>query len=414
MNVTGMMNRAARWLLALSVFALVSVRVSSRSWSEELPGSGTPDEAGSPELRWPWDDPRFEAPRIDNDDERELPIALSRLFVPRWRLAGGPQVKAAFRDVVDDAADATVCVHCDGRHVAYGGVVGSNGWIVTKATQLHGQITCILPGATPATDSPATATGDDGEHQQGAEHESLLAAVDPQLDLALLKIDATGLKTLDLSHEAEPGVGAWLATAGVGKDPVAVGIVSVRGRTVRPQPAVLGVELDEWAQPPRVVKVYGKSPAERAGIQAEDRIVSLDGVGIAMREQLIRTIRTHNPGDSVKLVVDRGGEKITIEASLGNNFPGFMRGRNEFQNRMGGQLSVRRFGWSEALQHDTALRPTDCGGPVVDLDGHVVGLNIARAGRTESYALPTSLVKQAIEKLEAQSMAASAAAANTR
>ena len=63
-------------------------------------------------------------------------------------------------------------------------------------------------------------------------------------------------------------------------------------------------------------------------------------------------------------------------------------GRSDFQNSLGGKLSVRRFGFPLAFQHDTVLRPSDCGGPVVDLDGRVVGFNIARAGRTESYALP--------------------------
>ena len=74
-------------------------------------------------------------------------------------------------------------------------------------------------------------------------------------------------------------------------------------------------------------------------------------------------------------------------------------GRSEFQNNLGGKLSVRRFGFPLAFQHDTVLRPADCGGPVVDLDGHVVGFNIARAGRTESYALPADAVQGVLKEL---------------
>jgi serine protease Do len=59
---------------------------------------------------------------------------------------------------------------------------------------------------------------------------------------------------------------------------------------------------------------------------------------------------------------------------------------------MGGALSDRRNGFPIILQHDAALRPSDCGGPLVDLDGKVVGINIARAGRTETYAAPTQAV----------------------
>jgi serine protease Do len=66
---------------------------------------------------------------------------------------------------------------------------------------------------------------------------------------------------------------------------------------------------------------------------------------------------------------------------------------------MGGSISERRSGFPLAIQHDSVLRPADCGGPVVDIEGQVVGLNIARAGRVESYALPAALVRETVDKL---------------
>jgi serine protease Do len=45
------------------------------------------------------------------------------------------------------------------------------------------------------------------------------------------------------------------------------------------------------------------------------------------------------------------------------------------------------------------LAPSDCGGPLVDLSGKAIGLNIARAGRVESFALPAALVKKALPDL---------------
>ena len=71
----------------------------------------------------------------------------------------------------------------------------------------------------------------------------------------------------------------------------------------------------------------------------------------------------------------------------------------EFQNSLGGPLSERRAGFPLAIQHDSVLQPTDCGGPIVDLDGKAVGLNIARAGRVESYALPAAIVRESVDKL---------------
>jgi serine protease Do len=61
-----------------------------------------------------------------------------------------------------------------------------------------------------------------------------------------------------------------------------------------------------------------------------------------------------------------------------------------------------------AFQHDTVLRPADCGGPIVDLDGRVIGFNIARAGRTESYALPAVEVNKVLDQLRKQSLSAAA------
>jgi serine protease Do len=51
--------------------------------------------------------------------------------------------------------------------------------------------------------------------------------------------------------------------------------------------------------------------------------------------------------------------------------------RGDFQNRMGSTLSVRRQGFPVILQHDMVIKPTDCGGPVVNLDGKVIGVNSA-------------------------------------
>ncbi|NOZ38750.1 MAG: serine protease, partial [Planctomycetes bacterium] len=68
--------------------------------------------------------------------------------------------------------------------------------------------------------------------------------------------------------------------------------------------------------------------------------------------------------------------------------------------QLGSSLSQRRFGFPSAFQHDTVIKPSDCGGPVVDLDGKVVGFNLARAGRTETYAIPADVVAGLIEEMK--------------
>jgi S1-C subfamily serine protease len=62
----------------------------------------------------------------------------------------------------------------------------------------------------------------------------------------------------------------------------------------------------------------------------------------------------------------------------------------ETEIEVDGRLSVKRWGFERVLQHDTQLDPTDCGGPIVALDGGAIGINIARAARVASYAVPAA------------------------
>ena len=63
-------------------------------------------------------------------------------------------------------------------------------------------------------------------------------------------------------------------------------------------------------------------------------------------------------------------------------------------------MSSRRSGYSVILQHDSVLKPSDCGGPLVDLKGRVVGINISRAGRVETWAIPAEIVAPLIAELK--------------
>jgi serine protease Do len=153
------------------------------------------------------------------------------------------------------------------------------------------------------------------------------------------------------------------------------------------------------AEVARIRVILKDSAAEKAGLQANDVVKSIAGKEIATARQLIDTIRGYQPGEKVELVVERGKEQLNIAVVLGSRSQILHGDRAEFQNALGGPLSERRGGFAQAIQHDSVLTPRDCGGPVVDLDGRVVGINIARASRVESYALPVSVVRPALEQL---------------
>ncbi len=70
-----------------------------------------------------------------DEARRRIENAVQRIAIPRSRLTDGPHVRAAFREVVAKPSHSTVRVRSGGRDVAVGGIVGPDGWILTKAPQ---------------------------------------------------------------------------------------------------------------------------------------------------------------------------------------------------------------------------------------------------------------------------------------
>ncbi len=59
------------------------------------------------------------------------------------------------------------------------------------------------------------------------------------------------------------------------------------------------------------------SPAEKAGLKAEDIVLEVDGTPVDATNTLIALIDQHNVGDTVTLKVDRGTQTIDIPVTLG-------------------------------------------------------------------------------------------------
>jgi S1-C subfamily serine protease len=140
--------------------------------------------------------------------------------------------------------------------------------------------------------------------------------------------------------------------------------------------------------------------AEKAGLKKGDVIRRVDGKAVADFTALREMLNDYRPNQKVKLDVNRKGEALELTATLAGPPPG-MNNRGDIQNSMGGALSNRRGGFERVLQTDMVVDPKNCGGCVVDLDGRVVGVCIARAGRVETYVLPGEVVRPLIADLRA-------------
>jgi serine protease Do len=295
----------------------------------------------------------------------------------------GTAVRKAFDKVVENAADATVEISIDQRQVALGLIVGSDGWIVTKASELNDPKNLVV------------------KFKDGRWTKAKLVGTDRRTDLALLKLTARRLAVVPWSQARSHGVGRIVASSAPTDHPVAVGVISLPNRIVPRIKPVIGVGLMPSETGPRIDRVYPKSGAAKAGLKRHDVITSANGRATVSREILIKVLTGMEVGQKVRLGILRGKKTFEVEVLLGQPADIFAGSPMALQNRLGGKLSVRRNNFSQVIQHDTVLLPNQVGGPLVALDGKVIGINIARADRTASYAIPTHLARPVIDRLKA-------------
>jgi putative serine protease PepD len=91
----------------------------------------------------------------------------------------------------------------------------------------------------------------------------------------------------------------------------------IAGRTVRH--AYLGISVgdDPTGAGARVDSIRAGSPASKAGLRAGDVIVAADAAKIASANQLTAVVAEHQPGDTLRLTVERDGSSLEVDATLG-------------------------------------------------------------------------------------------------
>lgn len=311
-----------------------------------------------------------------------------RWFSPLFQAQSrdSPAVRRASRDVILEARLATVEVFASRKRLALGTIVDPQGYILTKSSQLTENVQCRLSD----------------DRQVAAE----IVGRDARTDLAMLKVDAEPLPAIRWSERITLPVGTLVVTPGIGETPLAFGIVSVPPRRIQGPEGILGVLLEQDNQGPRIAQILPGSGAAEAGLRIDDIILRVDGTRIASRDRLQDLLHQLRAGDQLQLSLLRDGDLLSVTAQIGarQRFDPAAR-RAQLQNSLGGPLSTRRTRFPLALQHDSFLEPNDCGGPLVDLTGTAVGINIARAGRVSSLALPVEIVQPLIEELKSGKLA---------
>ena len=153
-------------------------------------------------------------------------------FALLWdRLLNGPALSdpvpfdaspaaAVVRKAIEGVPPIVCEVLGDGKRRALGTVVSPDGYVLTKASELYGDISCRLA--------------------DGRVLPAVVRNVARQHDLALLKIDVAGLPNIIWSHSQESPVGTLVASPRIGELP-AVGVVSYPTHKVGPAVGYLGI-----------------------------------------------------------------------------------------------------------------------------------------------------------------------------
>lgn len=312
----------------------------------------------------------------------------------RAQLSKDVKLLAPFKPVVAKASESTVRVLCDDKDTILGTIVGTDGYILTKWSELKGNL--------------IVRTSDSNEY------DATLVAAHRGTDLALLKVDAKNLKAVEFTDTRKVPAGNWVAASGVTSDPVAVGIISVMtrkttGRDARipnPKAAYLGImsadEKDKSGNSvgAKIDALMPGGPASSAGLAPGDIICEVNGKKVDGMAALLEVLDGLSGGEEVAVKAQRKGETKDFKVKLGTR-PKESDDRSARMNAHGSVLSGRRAGFAEVLQTDMVLDAKDCGGPVVDLDGHVLGINIARAGRVETWVLPSEVIRPLLPDLKA-------------
>ena len=316
---------------------------------------------------------------VSTADGRQVFERLERAdeVLARESWSQGTNVKETYREVVKAARASVVAVRDANEVVALGTIVEAEGLIVTKASVLPAEPRCELP---------------DGQ---------ILAAnvvgMEPTFDIAMLKVAVTNLQPAHWSDQLLSASGMFLAVPGLQELPLAIGVVSAPTRDVKGQfstkvippakePATLPEVIGSAVQGRGYWVEFVEGQAAKAGIQPGDVLLTIAGRAVRGHQDLADCVEGHLAGDAVTVQLLRAGKPFDVTLRL----------RSESRPT----FSVRTPVFPTVFEHDTPLIASECGGPVVDLTGNVVGINIARIDDHGCIGIPAGPIQRLLPDLK--------------
>ena len=271
----------------------------------------------------------------------------------------------------------------------YGVVVSEDGHILTKASEV--------------IDRGALAVRLSSELYPDVE----ILGVNDEWDIAMLKVSSEEkLVPVILSDEDDAKLGHWVVSNGSttrSQRRVRVGIVSALTRPIKPDSGkvVLGVELGTKEDDRLTIKeLAADGGAQKAGLKVGDVLYSVGGAVIEEHKDLVEAMEGKKPGENIAVEVMRDTKKLGFEVELSARPAAEqMMSRNDMMSGGEESLSLRRDDFPRVIHHDTPLTKVSVGGPLLNLDGICIGMNIARADRVATYAIPAKELAVIVEQM---------------
>lgn len=292
----------------------------------------------------------------------------------------GNGVVAAFEPQRQVLQTSSAVVLDGRREIQYGVIVSPEGHILTKASELK--------------EVKKLGVTVDGTQYKEVE----IVGTDEDWDVALLKVSAAGLIPVVYAPTSAVEQGTWVVANGATtrtKRRLLAGIISAKPREIPiAGGAAIGLQLETKGKQLEIKEVVEKSGAEEAGLKKGDLVISVDGKAISKIEEMAEALKGKKPGVIVKVIVSRAKKEMAFDVKLMARSK-MVEEEVTRNDQMSGDYSARRSGFPRVLQHDVMLGSRrNIGGPLLDLDGRCLGMNIARVNRCENFTIPCEELKE--------------------
>jgi serine protease Do len=262
----------------------------------------------------------------------------------------------------------------DGSLVGSGVLLTPDGYFLTKASEVPkmGALAYRLPDNTVAKAR---------EVRRNARFDLVLGQL----------LNVKNLTPAKWSESKSLALGQWLLAPDQDGREARLGVMSARRREIKGGNAAIGIRMDEknTADGVKIIGIAEDSPAAAAGLKANDVLVSIAGDAIKEYKAVHNLILNREPGEELEIQYRRGDKvsKCTVRLASRNRVLSNWTGE-DYAN---GGISIRTDNFQEIVQHDIPLGPADMGGPLLNLLGQAVGINIARVDRVTTFALPMEI-----------------------